>query len=126
MAWSTTALKRQKELARRERQQKKARRREERRAESDERGDDRCCERYEKSQSAFACFLVFPVRVRVLLILGKEKIFSFHMCPPFLSAGECTGHTAGLPTPDSTFVSVISGTRAFVARLPKTFATLAP
>jgi hypothetical protein len=37
MAWSTTALKRQKELARRERQQKKARRRELRRAESDER-----------------------------------------------------------------------------------------
>jgi hypothetical protein len=35
MAWSTTALKRQKELARRERQQKKARRREQRRAESD-------------------------------------------------------------------------------------------
>ncbi len=37
MAWSTTALKRQKELARRERQQKKARRRELRHAESDER-----------------------------------------------------------------------------------------
>jgi hypothetical protein len=37
MAWSTTALKRQKELARRERQQKKVRRREVRRAESDER-----------------------------------------------------------------------------------------
>jgi hypothetical protein len=37
MAWSTTALKRQKELARRERQQKKARRRELRRAERDER-----------------------------------------------------------------------------------------
>jgi hypothetical protein len=35
MAWSTTALKRQKELARRERQQRKARRREQRRAESD-------------------------------------------------------------------------------------------
>jgi hypothetical protein len=37
MAWSTTVLKRQKELARRERQQKKARRREVRRAENDER-----------------------------------------------------------------------------------------
>lgn len=37
MAWSTTALKRQKELARRERQQKKERRRELRRAESDAR-----------------------------------------------------------------------------------------
>ncbi len=37
MAWSTTALKRQKELARRERQQRKERRREQRRAESDER-----------------------------------------------------------------------------------------
>jgi hypothetical protein len=37
MAWNTTMLKRQKELAKRERQQKKARRREQRRAESDRR-----------------------------------------------------------------------------------------
>lgn len=35
MAWSTTQLKRQKELARRDRQQVKARRREQRRADSD-------------------------------------------------------------------------------------------
>jgi hypothetical protein len=37
MAWSTTAVKRQKELARRERQQRKSRRREQRRLESDQR-----------------------------------------------------------------------------------------
>ena len=37
MAWSTTAVKRQKELARRERQQRKDRRREQRRLDSDER-----------------------------------------------------------------------------------------
>jgi hypothetical protein len=47
MAWSTTAVKRQKEMAKRERQQKKDLRREQRRVESDERrrsatpGEDR-------------------------------------------------------------------------------------